>query len=64
MDSRLNNDRWDMYSERKRRKAQTQKLLTGITNYAFFELWNGNKEKASRAVKVALALENELDRYD
>ena len=62
MNDRFYND--DIYWQRERRKAQTQKLLTGITNYAFQELMKGNKEKATRAVNVAIRLENELDKYD
>ena len=39
-----------------------EKLREGIANYAFYQLMNGNKEKAMRAVNVAMKLENELDK--
>jgi hypothetical protein len=52
----------DDYWARERRKAKMEKLREGITNYAFYQLMNGNKEKAMRAVNVAMKLENELDK--
>jgi len=52
----------DDYWAQERRKAKLEMLRDGITNYAFYQLMNGNKEKAMRAVNVAMKLENELEK--
>ena len=55
-----NNDNW---AEEERRKKRDKLLMDGIVAYAFQELakHNTDKDKVMRAVRVAMALERELD---